>query len=199
MKSSFIREYIQLKIEMLPHLPQPVASISNLPARAFRTRPSGGRAARPREGGARAAGNDGGTPAVRLDATQLCLAADGGQGRRGAPRRHADGRHAAARLPHHQPLPQAPSGGYWLTRSAMSCACRAAGLNKLGHVALDGTKLAADASKQGDALRPDPAGWARACRRGRGLTGTRRALGLGRSRRAGPEARGDGPPAFGCA
>ena len=78
---------------------------------------------------------------------RLLLAADR-PGLRGAARLHGGDRPEPAGLPHHRRLPQAPSGGAGGRCSCRCCAlCRAAGLVKLGHVALDGTKLKANASK----------------------------------------------------
>ena len=66
---------------------------------------------------------------------------------RGAPRRHGAGCHGAAGLPHHQRLQEAPLAalaGLFLQVLAL---CRQAGLVQLGRVALDRTKIKANASK----------------------------------------------------
>ena len=56
-----------------------------------------------------------------------------------------------ARFPHHLRLPQGPSGGVdgtiWRLFSQVLALCQRAGLVKLGHVALDGAKVRANASK----------------------------------------------------
>ena len=60
-----------------------------------------------------------------------------------------DGCHWAepAGLPHHQRLPSATPASATAPLRAGAAACQAAGLVKLGHVAVDGTKLRANASK----------------------------------------------------
>jgi transposase len=66
---------------------------------------------------------------------------------RGAGRRHGSDRAAAAGFPHDQHVPAAaPEGAGGAVRSGVA-AVPGAGLVKLGHVALDGTKVKANASK----------------------------------------------------
>ena len=84
--------------------------------------------------------------ALCLHPGRLRLAADR-QGLRGAARLHGGDRPAPAGLPHHQRLPEAPSEALAALFVQVLRLCRQAGLVKLGHVALDGTKLKANASK----------------------------------------------------
>ena len=92
-------------------------------------------------------GDDGGALAVRLQPRHLLVAADRA-GLRGAARLHGGDGAAAAGLPHRSATSGSAIWWPWRVCSRRCCAlCRAAGLVKLGHVALDGTKLQANASK----------------------------------------------------
>ena len=103
-----------------------------------------------RTGGARSAalppGDDGGLAALCLHARRLRLAADR-QGLRGAARHHGGDRPAAAGLPHHSDFRKRHLEALAALFVQVLRLCRQAGLVGLGHVALDGTRLKANASK----------------------------------------------------
>ena len=120
-------------------------------------------------------GDDGGAAAVRLR-RPLRLAADR-QSLRGAARLHGV-TGAAARLPHHQRLQQAPSGG-----ARRGCSCRCCGCAARPGWSSSGTSRSTAPSSrptppaQGDELRAHAPGRGRAHGRGRGwLAGRRRPM-----------------------